>query len=423
MTPKYNLENIIMTGIDYKNCPVEIREKVAFTHENIEKAYKKAKQDNKISELVILSTCNRSELYAVSKNPVEAAQYLRNFYTEFFDVTTEEIEKYIIVRFHKDVIKHIFEVALGFQSMVLGEDQILGQVKDSYATALKCKSTGKMLNRLFIESLTSAKRIKTMTGISENSLSVSSIGINLIEQKLKCLSGKNVLVIGLGKMSKIAVKNILKKGINNLYVTNRTRRKVIDFAKEFPGVIQIDFKDRYDVIDKVDIIISCTSAPHFVLSQKKFAKTSKNKPLYLLDLAIPRDIDPTISQIKGVELYRLDDLEKIAKDNIKKRLKVKKEAEKILIEDMNKFIEWTYETMVTDAITAIQDTSQKIMTEELDKLRQKLAGIDEGQMLLIEETFYNMTKVICHQPTVKIKEFAKEYQKCKCTNISLQEKE
>ena len=415
----FNLENLIMTGVDYKNCPVEIREKLAFTHSNLENAYEQIKQAGKTSELVILSTCNRSELYAVSGNPVEGIKYLKQFYADFFNVTDQEIDEYIIVRTHKEVVKHIFEVAMGFQSMVLGEDQILGQVKDSYDKALKAKSTGKILNRLFIESITSAKKIKVMTGISENSVSVGSIGIKLIEQKLNCLSNKNVLVIGLGKMSKIAVKNIIKKGIHTLYVTNRTRRKVTDFAKEFPQVIQIDFKDRYSVIDDVDVIISCTSAPHYVISEKKFLEAYKSRPLYMLDLAIPRDIEPTINNIAGVELYRIDDLEKIAQDNIEKRLKTKQQAEKILVEDMNKFVDWTHEAIVADAIISIQKSSKEIIEEQLNKLREQLCNIDEEQLEIIENTFCNLSRLLSHEPTAKIKEFAREYQKCSCHSITL----
>lgn len=418
MPKKFNLENLIMTGVDYKACPVETREKLAFTQFNIGNAYEKIKQDGYISEVVILSTCNRSEIYTVCKNPEEAISYLKKFYSEFFGVTGDKISEYIVVRMHKDVIRHIFEVTLGFQSMVLGEDQILGQVKDSYDAALKNDATGKILNRLFIESITSAKKIKAMTGISENSISVSSIGIKLIEQKLNCLCGKNALVVGLGEMSQIAVKNMLKKGINKLYVTNRTRRKVTDFAKDHPGIIEIDFKDRYNVIGDVDIIVSCTSAPHSVINKQKFTVFHrKSKPIYILDLAIPRDVDPEIANAVGVELFRVDDLEKIAQDNIQKRIETKSYAEKILIEDMNKFIEWTHEAILADTIVSIQKFSREIFSEELDNLRKKLGNIDEEQLKIIEQTFQNLSKMLSHEPTAKIKEFARQYQKCNCSSI------
>ncbi|OGH98849.1 MAG: glutamyl-tRNA reductase [Candidatus Melainabacteria bacterium GWF2_32_7] len=397
-----------MTGVDHKRCPIEIREKVSFTHINIDAAYAKLKQDNTIQEAVILSTCNRSEIYAVVDNVEKGKDYLKNFYAAFFNVNCQEIEDYIEVRSRDNVVRHIFEVACGFQSLVLGEDQILGQVKDSYNTALKNEATGKFLNRLFIDSITSAKKIKTMTGISENQISVSSIGVKLIDQKLNGISGKSALVIGLGEMSRIAVQNMLDRQIGKIFVTNRTRRKVTDFAKEFSGIIEIDFKDRYEVMGDVDIIVSCTSAPHFIVTKEIFSQYYRNQPICILDLAIPRDVEPDIQEMPGVELYRIDDLEKIAQENIEKRLSAKEKGEKILNHDIRKYINWVEEAKLIDIIVSIQNNSQEIMSKELQELRKKLDGIDEKQMQIIEKAFYSFAKSFTHQPMVKLKEFVKE---------------
>ncbi|EKE04027.1 MAG: hypothetical protein ACD_20C00118G0017 [uncultured bacterium] len=407
-----------MTGVDHKRCPLEIREKVSFTHINIDAAYNKLKQDNNVREVVILSTCNRSEIYAVVDDPDSGKEYLTGFYSDFFSVDNQEIQDYIIDRSGEKLVKHLFEVACGFQSLVLGEDQILGQVKDSYYTALENEASGKFLNRLFIDSITSAKKIKTLTGISENQVSVSSIGVKLIDQKLNGITGKSALIIGLGEMSKIAVQNMLERQIGKIFVTNRTRRKVTDFAQEFPGIIEIDFKDRYEVMGDIDIIISCTSAPHYVVNQEIFSQYYKNKPLCVLDLAIPRDIEPSIEELAGVALYRIDDLEKIAQENIEKRLYAKEKGEKVLIHDVRKYINWVEEAKLIDIIVSIQTSSQEIMAKELEELKNKLDGIDEKQMQIIEKAFSSFAKAFTHQPMVKLKEFVKENPKFNDSDIT-----
>jgi len=349
-----------MTGLDYKNTPVEIREKVSFTPKNIEKAYERLKQDARVKEAIILSTCNRSEIYAVTKNTEDEKNYLKNFYPQFFNIEKKELEKYINFRTKEDVINHLFEVACGFQSLVFGEDQILGQVKNAYNKSLEYKSAGKFLNRLFIDSITTAKKIKTRTGISGNSVSVSSIGVKLIEQKLGTLSNKKVLIIGLGKMSRLTVKNILDRNVDAVFVTNKTKRKITDFIKEFPEVKEIDFKDRYEAMKGVDAVISCTSAPHFVVNKEKFIQYCQNKPLCILDLAVPRDVDPDIRELDCVELYKIDDLEKIAQENTEKRFALKKKGEEIIVNNVRKYISWIEESSLIDVIMSISGNSKEI---------------------------------------------------------------
>jgi len=319
MSENFNINQIIMTGFDHKQSTLELREKVYFTRNNIEKAYEKLKNNPEITEAVILSTCNRSEIYAVVKNYDTGKEALINFYIEFFNLSKPEIDKFIIFRSGESTIKHLFEVASGFQSLVLGEDQIIGQVIDSYETALKYSITGKKLNRLFLNAITTAKKIKSSAGMSGTDVSISSIGVKLIEKELNNFAEKSVLVIGLGEMSKIVIQNLIKKNVKNIFVTNRTKRKVEDFAKDFPGITEIDFEDRYKTITEVDAIISCTSAPHFVIRKEKFTQNYNNQPLIILDLAVPRDIEPSVSEISSIKLYSIDDLDKTARENAQKK--------------------------------------------------------------------------------------------------------
>lgn len=329
----------VMAGIDYENSSVEIREKVNFTASAVKRAYEKIKAEGILKEAVILSTCNRSEIYAViddSKNH----GYIKKFYSSFFGIASEEIEDNIVCRNGLEAIQHLFEVTNGFKSMVLGEDQILGQVKSAYQQALSNNSGGKLINKLFLSAITNAKKVKTKTGISNRAVSVSSIGIKLLTKHFGSLKGKCALIVGLGKMSKLAIDYLLSEGIEKIIITNRTKKKAIDFKCYSPNIDYIDFEERYSVIKNIDIIISSTSAPHFVIHNSEFIKNYYGKPICILDLAVPRDVEPEISKIDGVTLYVIDNLKKIAEENEEKKVAAYKIGMVMLQEDIDKFIDW-----------------------------------------------------------------------------------
>lgn len=337
MPEEFSVNKIIMIGFDYKHSPLEVREKVVFTSSRLKNAYEKIKNDAKIKETIILSTCNRSEIYAYADDAERGIEYLKAFYADFFNLSAQELQKNIRIKWGFKAVNHLFEVASGFRSMIIGEDQILGQVKDAYKKAIEHKSSARVLNRLFLDSITTAKKLKTLTRISANSISVSSIGIKLIEKEIGNLSGKKALVVGLGEMSQIAVKNLMDKNLEKIYLTNRTSKKTLDLSDESKMLSGIDFKDRYMLINKVDIIISCTAAPHFVLNKDEFLKHYNNKPLYILDLAVPRDVDPLLKDISGIKLFKIDDIETIAQENYEKRLLAMEYGKKIILEDIKKY--------------------------------------------------------------------------------------
>ena len=346
MPEEFSVNKIIVIGFDYKHSPLEVREKVAFTSSGLKKAYEKIKNDAKIKETIILSTCNRSEIYAYANDAERGIEYLKAFYADFFNISSKELQKNIRIRWGFKAVNHIFEVASGFKSMIIGEDQILGQVKDAYKKAIEHKSSAKVLNRLFLDSITTAKKLKTLTGISNNSISVSSIGIKLIEKEIGKLSGKKALIIGLGEMSKIAVKNLLEKNLEKIYLTNRTSKKILDLGDESQMIEGIDFKDRYMFINKVDIIISSTAAPHFVLHKDEFLKHYRNQPLCILDLAIPRDVDPLLKDVLGIKIFKIDDIESIAQENYEKRLLAREYGKKIISEDIKNYFCWLKKSII-----------------------------------------------------------------------------
>lgn len=331
---------LVMAGIDYKHSTLETREKVNFTSSAIKKAFERIKCEGILNEAIILSTCNRSEIYGILEKE-NGEEYLRSFYSSFFDIDIEEINDNVVCRSGFQVINHLFQVTNGFKSMVLGEDQILGQVKNAYNEALKNKGSGKILNRLFLSAITNAKKIKTVTSISQISVSVSSIGIKLINRHFGSLKDKKVLVVGLGKMSKISIKYLLSAGVEKIYITNRTKNKIMDMEVIADNIEGIDFEDKYRVVKDVDIIISSTSAPHFVIHKKEFIDNYNGKSICILDLAVPRDVEPDIAAIDGVSLYVIDDIEKIAKENENKRIREFDRGMALIREDVSKYLDWT----------------------------------------------------------------------------------
>ena len=330
---------LIMAGIDYENSNLETREKVSFTHSAIKRAYEKIKCEGKLKETVIVSTCNRSEIYGISEVN-KGEEYLKNFYSSFFNIDSDEAEKNIVLRTGFQVIYHLFQVTNGFKSMVLGEDQILGQVKDAYKQALINKSSGKILNRLFLNSITDAKKVKTQTVLTNTSVSVSAIGIKLIHSHFKSLKGKKALVVGLGKMSKLAIQYLLAEGISKIYVTNRTRKKILDVENMAENIEGIDFKCKEKAFKDVDIIVSCTSAPHFVIHKDEFVNNYNGGPMCILDLALPRDVEPQIEKIENVTLYVIDDIKTIADKNAKKKIVEYEKGMEFVKEDVIKYIHW-----------------------------------------------------------------------------------
>lgn len=332
------MKYLTLVGIDYENSSLAIREKVSFKPSDIKKAYEKIKKDGILSEAVIISTCNRSEIYGVAEVE-EGVEYTKAFYSDFFNIDPVIIEKNLVCRKNFDVIYHLFQVANGFKSMVLGEDQILGQVKNAYNEALSNGATSKTLNKLFLNAITNAKRVKTATSLTNTPISVSSIGIKLIHEHVKSFKGKKALVIGLGKMSKLALQYLLSEGTEKIYVTNRTRTKILDVEGISDKIQGVDFKEKHKAIKEVDIIISSTSAPHFVLHKEEVLKNIVGD-ICMLDLAVPRDIEPSIKDIKGVTLYVIDDIKKISKRNEQKRLVEYNKGMKLVKEDVIKFIAW-----------------------------------------------------------------------------------
>ena len=402
---------IVVVGINYKNTPLLIREKVAFSKSDLERAYEQLANNHYVKEIVILSTCNRSEITAVVTEIEKGVQALKSFYCRFFALEDSTLEDYFFVNRSDEAVKHVFHLAAGLESLVLGEDQILGQVRDAHSFAHERGRTETILNKLYREAVTTAKKIKRETSISENSLSISSIAVKFIEQIFEDLKNKKVLVIGVGKMSRIAIENLMAKGVEEIYVTNRTKGHAIDLSKRYPEVGVIDFNDRYNMISQIDIIITSTSAPHYVLKREAFEKYySKENKVCIVDIAVPRDVDPEIGSLRGVSLYELDALKKVSLENMESRMEAARVAVEIIIEEYIKFENWYHSLPVFPAIEGLKVYGESILTEELESLTKRLEMASDKDKALIEVVMRSLMKKIIKKPILNLKRAGEDQQ-------------
>ncbi|QZY57362.1 glutamyl-tRNA reductase [Crassaminicella profunda] len=395
---------IVVVGINHKNSPLEIREKVSFSKSDLEKAYEMFKKSEYVKEVVILSTCNRSEITAVVTEVDEGIQHLKDFYCDFFHTEKDLLDIHFFMNKSDKAVKHVFQLAAGLESLVLGEDQILGQVRNAHEYALERGCTGKVLNKLYREAVTIAKKIKRETAISQNSLSISSIAVKFIEEIFDDLEDKKVLVIGVGKMSRIAIENLIYKGVKEIYVTNRTVGHAINLSERYEEIRVVKFQERYEMIQKVDIVITSTSAPHYVLKKEEIEKNFyKGNRLCIVDIAVPRDVDPEIKNLEGVSVYELDELKKVSLENMEVRLKAAQDAMEMIIEECVQFENWYNCLPVFPVIEEIQEHSLDILESEIESLMKRLDQASSKDKELIEIVMKSMAKKLIKRPILNLK--------------------
>lgn len=396
--------DIIVVGLNHKKSPVYIREQVSFCESKKEKGYDILKDAYYIKEHIILSTCNRSEIIAVVTDIQKGIDEIKRFYIKFFNLDIEFIDNYFNIVIADDAVRHVFKVAAGLDSLVIGEDQILGQLRQAHEYAMDKNATGSILNKLIREAITTAKKIKRETKISEKPLSISTIAVKFIEKIFQDLVDKKVLVIGVGKMSRIAIENLIYKGVKEIYVTNRTKGHAVDLSKRYNEIGVIDFKDRYKMIEEVDIIITSTSAPHYILKKEEFMKFyKKSRKICIVDISVPRDVEPEIGILEGVSLYEIDQLKSIADENYQSRIESAKIASQIIIEDYIKFENWYNCLSVFPVIKELKNYSSSIADKELEEFLKKMNNLSCKEKEQITLFTRSLVKKLFKRPLLELK--------------------
>lgn len=387
-----------VVGVNHNNTPINIRETVSFTDtqkiEGIDFLL-----DNGIEEIIILSTCNRSEIYIYSQNILDKVEVIKDFYEDFFNV--ENIKKYLFCKMGKEAIEHVFNVSAGLDSLVLGEDQILGQVKDAHDFSRQLGASKKVFNKLFREAITASKDIKTKTNISHQPLSISYIGIKCLKEKLGTLENKSALVIGIGKMSKLAMKHLAEEKLSNIYVTNRSYEKLKSIQDEYKNLIPIKYEDRYEVMNKVDIVISATASPHTILKKENMPQLS-NK-LIMMDIALPRDIDKNLNELENIELYDIDNFKKISEENDKRRRELACAGESIIDGKIEEFNEWLDTIKIDPTIQSLNDKCSDIREDTLDYIYRKL-DLNCREKKIIDKMLTSALKRLIREPIINLKQ-------------------
>lgn len=378
-----------VVGINHNTTPIEIREKFSFSESRRIEA-SNILQSNGIKEVVILSTCNRSEVYIVCEDIEDGISRVKNFYRDYFGY--DDVEKYIFTRVQEECVKHLFLVSGGLDSIVIGEDQILNQIKDALEFSMELNFSKKVLNRLFMNALSVGKKIRSQIGISEIPLSTSYIGIKMLKEELGSFENKKALIIGAGEMSELALRYLYEGNLDKIYISNRSDGRLNEIFREFPDTIAVDFKERYKYLSEVDILISATAAPHSIIYKEEII--SIQNPLLILDLGLPRDIESSVQELPGVKLFSLDDLESVSENNAKRRESLAKEALSIIESDLNKFMVWLNTIKVDPYIGSLKEKCNEIKEDSLEYLFRRVELSSRDKKIMDKLIDYALERVV-----------------------------
>lgn len=395
--------DISLIGLNYRTASVDIREKFALSSFCGPDNWAIPCVDG-LKESLILSTCNRVEVLGVA--PDNAASQLLSYWAEKCGSAVSELGKYIYSYNNLDAVKHIFEVASSLDSMVLGEPQILGQLKTAYRNAVEANCAGSILNRLMHKAFFVAKRVRSETRVAASAVSISYAAIELARRIFFDFSKHKAMLIGAGEMAELAARYLSQSGAAEIIVANRTRRRAEELAEKFGGRALPLEKMREALLD-VDIVISSTGSGDTILKLddvKNILKLRKNRPIFFIDIAVPRDIDPAINTLDNIYLYDIDDLKEVVEENRAGRLEEAGKAREIVAEEVRDFAVWLEQIKIQPVIRELISRGENAAEIELAKALKKLSGITQGQREIIESMAHSIVKKLNHDPLAYLKE-------------------
>lgn len=396
-------KTIMVLGVNHKTAPVEIREQLTFTGD-CQTVLLEIKSIAGCKECCFISTCNRVEvIFACTQNDVATA--VRNFLFAKSAVSAEETIKYSYLYQGKEAVNHLFRVGASLDSMVVGEPQILGQLKDAYRHALNNKSIGLVLNRLLHKSFSVAKRIRTETNIGSSAVSISYAAVQLAKKIFGTLAGKRVMLIGAGEMAELAAQHLIAQGIGQVVVANRTFERAVKLARSFNGEA-VALSELVSQLEKVDILISSTGAPDMILKEhevRPVIQRRMHRPLFMIDIAVPRDLDPQLNNLDNIYLYDIDDLSNVVEINKAERCKEAKRAERIVAEESIKFMQWLEGMEVAPTIAAIRKKADNVRKNELEKTLTNLQSLSAKEKKSIEAMANAIVNKLLHDPMMFLK--------------------
>jgi len=399
---------IVNIGMNHETAPVELRECLARDPAHADRALAMMRELSCIREGLFLSTCNRVEALFTTEQTEEAERSVVTLLCELGGMSSENLRSSLFIHEDRDAVRHIFRVASSLDSMVIGEPQILGQIKEAYSSATKEKTTGVILNRLLHRAFHAAKRVRTETGISDAAVSVSYAAVELAKKIFYDFKGRKVLLIGAGEMAELAARHLLSQGVSAIVVANRTFQKAVEVAQAFDGS-PVSFEEIGSQLLEADIVVSSTAAPGYVITHdqvKGSMKRRRNRPLFFIDIAVPRDVDPEVNNLENVYVYDIDDLKGIIQGNISQRREEAVKAERIVEEEVIKFEQWLKTLEVVPTIVSLKEKAERVRQAELKKSLLSLGDLSPSQIRSLETLTLSITEKILNDPILFLKQKA-----------------
>jgi glutamyl-tRNA reductase len=399
------MKEVILVGLNHRTAPVELRERIAFPEEGLDRSMETLYNLSNLDEGLILSTCNRVEIYAATKDSEKGVEEIKDFIAQQHHLHVSEFEDTLYVLQGEESVKHLFRVASSLDSMVVGEPQILGQIKGAYRVAHAAKTTGVLLNKLLHKAFSVAKRVRTETSIGNRAVSVSFVAVELAKKIFAHLEGREVLIIGAGEMCELAAQHLVRAGAQKILVTNRTWDRAMELAERFQGEA-LPFTELPHALLRADIIISSTGSPDVIVKKEEVStiiRQRKQRPLFFIDIAVPRDIEPQVNTIDNVYLYDIDDLQEVAEANMKDRQHEARKAEAIVATEVEQFCRWYQSLELVPTIISLQEKMEEMRKKELEKTLSTLPTVSDKERRAMEVLSEAIVKKILHGPITLLK--------------------
>ncbi|WP_263410026.1 glutamyl-tRNA reductase [Terriglobus tenax] len=397
---------LALLGVNHNTAPIEVRERLAIPTGQLADATRSLLHQPGVRESMILSTCNRVELVTLHEDTAD----LRRFLAEYFSVPTQDIEPHLYEYSEREAVRHLFRVASSLDSMVVGEPQILGQVKESYTVAREIGAVQATLEPLLQRAFTVARKVRRETQIGSSSVSIASVAVDLAQKIFGSLKGKTVLLVGAGKMSELAARHLIAQGAGNLFVANRTRSRAERIAQEFHGAV-MDFESLAAQAHQADIVVTSTGSQDAVFTVKMgrdLLSRRRGRPMFFIDIAVPRDVEPAMNQVDGAFVYDIDDLQQVAAANMAERSKEAQAAERIVAREVDRYEQRLQTLDAVPAIRAMQMSAEAMREAELRRIQSKLTGLTPEQQQAVEALTRGLMNKFLHGPMAGVREAARE---------------
>jgi glutamyl-tRNA reductase len=398
---------LTIIGVNHKTAPIEVRERVSISREDLPETTRALAAIPGVAECMIVSTCNRVEILASIESP---ATDLTGFLQHHFGLNPALLAPHLYEHRDQEAVRHLFRVAASLDSMVVGEPQILGQVKEAFAVARASGTVGGQLEHLLQSAFAAAKKVRTETEIGSNSVSIASVAVELARKIFGSLNGRTVFLVGAGKMSELAARHLVQQGAGAILVTNRTQERARRMAEEFQGRV-IPFEQLYETAGQADIVISSTGAPHPIFRPehgRAFLQQRRNRPMFFIDIAVPRDVDPATGKLEGIFVYDIDDLQQVAAGHMAERSREATDAEALIEGEVERFRQHQRTVNVAPAIVALQQQADEIRQAELKRAQARLGSLSAEQLAAVEALTRGLMNKFLHSPMQALKQAARE---------------